>query len=54
MTTLPEPRTLSEVIAWGLGHTPPLVIAEVIVQDEYTHDVLLPFLDGKWLVYDTT
>jgi hypothetical protein len=29
-------------------------IAEVVKQDEYTHDVLVPFRGGLWLVYDTT
>jgi hypothetical protein len=47
-------RTLSEAVAWGLAHTPPLVVADVIVQDEYTHDVLLPYRDGRFIVYDTT
>jgi hypothetical protein len=47
-------RTLSDAVAWGLAHTPPLVIAEVIVQDEYTHDVLLPYRDGRFIVYDAT
>ncbi len=47
-------RTLSDVVAWGLAHTPPLIIADVIVQDEYTHDVLMPYRDGRWLVYDST
>jgi hypothetical protein len=45
--------TLADVILWGLARTPPAVIADVIVHDEYTHDVLLP--DGaRWLVFDTT
>jgi hypothetical protein len=47
-------RTLADAVAWGLAHTPPLVIAEVVTQDEYTHDVVLPYRDGRFLVYDTT
>ncbi len=47
-------RTLSEAVAWGLAHMPPLVVADVIVQDEYTHDVVLPYRDGRFVVYDTT
>lgn len=33
---------------------PPLAIQEIITQDEYTHDVLVPFLEGRYLVYDIT
>jgi len=36
--------------AWAAG----LDIQDVIVQDEYNHDVLLPLKDGRVLVYDTT
>lgn len=46
-------RTLAEVIAWGLAQSPPAQIADVITQDEYTLDVLLPVND-RWIVYDTT
>ena len=47
-------RTLEEVLAWAFAHRPPLTIVEVIVQDEFTHDVVLAFRDGAYLVYDTT
>ena len=40
-------ETLEDVLA--IGHT----IVEVIVQDEYTHDVVTRAPDG-WRVYDTT
>lgn len=29
-------------------------LREVVTQDEYTHDVVLEWTDGRWLVYDTT
>lgn len=47
-------RTLEEVVRWGLSQEPPRMIVEVIPQDEYTHDVVLPWGDGMYLVYDTT
>jgi hypothetical protein len=47
-------RTLADAVAWGLAHTPPLIVADIIVQDEYTYDVVLPYRDGRFLVYDTT
>jgi hypothetical protein len=47
-------RILADVLQWGLVHRPPLVVADVITQDEYTHDVVVPYVDGLFLVYDTT
>jgi hypothetical protein len=47
-------KTLEDVVRWGLLHSPPLLIADVVVQDEYTHDVVLPYRNGAYLVYDTT
>lgn len=47
-------RTLEEVVRWGLAQKPPLLIQDVVVQDEYTHDVVIPYRDGLYLVYDTT
>jgi len=46
--------SLDTVVRWGLATTPPRFIANVVVQDEYTHDVVLPWDDTLWLVYDTT
>jgi hypothetical protein len=40
-------ETLEDVLA--LGHA----VVEVVVQDEYTHDVVTHAPDG-WRVYDTT
>jgi len=47
-------ETLADVVRWGLAREPQLVVAEVVVQDEYTHDVVLPYGGGRFLVYDTT
>ena len=50
--------SLSEVLNWGERQPPgallPQVIADVVVQDEFTHDVIVPWRDGLVLVYDTT
>ena len=55
---LPEQRNLLDVFNWGRGKESgvlaPGVVAEVIVQDEFTHDVIVPWRDGLVLVYDTT
>jgi hypothetical protein len=65
-TTRPEPEmraiealvaaqeTLEDVVRWGLSLSPPRIIADVVVQDEYTHDVVIAHPSGVYLVYDTT
>ena len=49
-------RTLAEVLRWAAAQAPPLAIAEIVTQDEYTHDVVLPAdaTRSLWLAYDTT
>jgi hypothetical protein len=47
-------KTLEDVVRWGLSQNPPRIVASVVVQDEYTHDVVMPHSDGVYLVYDTT
>ena len=32
----------------------PGAIEEIVTQDEFTHDVLIPYHQGRYLVYDTT
>jgi hypothetical protein len=55
---LAEHRSLKDVLDWS-GSQPPgallrQVISSVVIQDEYTHDVIVPWRDGLVLVYDTT
>ena len=51
-------ENLADVMSWAFaaprGTFIPSVVAEVIVQDEFTHDVVVPWRDGLVLVYDTT
>ena len=49
-----EHRGLDDIFAWGRRQSPPVVPADVIKQDEFTHDVLVPLPSGLWLVYGTT
>ena len=49
-----EQRILADVIRWGARCEPPRLVVDVIVQDEYTHDVILDYGGGLHLVYDTT
>jgi hypothetical protein len=46
-------RSLEQVVRWAFSRTPPSEVADVIVQDEFTHDVVLPWR-GMHLVFDTT
>ena len=51
-------QNLGDVMKWSLAHPAGVfmltVIAGVVVQDEFTHDVIVPWRDGLVLVYDTT
>lgn len=47
-------RTLEDVVRWGLAMRPPRLVERVVVQDEYTHDVVLRDPSGVYLVYDCT
>ena len=54
---IPIQENLRDVMRWALsdpGGFIPQVVANVVVQDEFTHDVVVPWRDGLVLVYDTT
>jgi hypothetical protein len=46
-------HTLADVLAWGARQTPRVNVTEIVTQDEYTHDVVLPFAEF-YLSFDTT
>lgn len=47
-------HTMERVAQWVFRHEPTLDIADVLRQDEFTHDVIVPLPDGLTLVYDST
>ena len=51
-------ENLQDVMSWAMSSRPgifiPTVVADVIVQDEFTHDVIVPWRDGLVLEYGTT
>jgi hypothetical protein len=49
-----EHRGIDDIFAWGRQQSPAIVPADVIKQDEFTHDVLVPIPGNRWLVYGTT
>jgi len=52
--TVARHEGLDQIFAWGRSQLPPIHPAEVIKQDEFTHDVLVPLPGDRWLVYGTT
>jgi hypothetical protein len=46
--------TLERVLEWGRAQTPPRRVEEIITQDEFTHDVLVPVDNSQYLAYDVT
>jgi hypothetical protein len=51
-------QNLQDLMSWALADRSdvfaPGVVADVVIQDEYTHDVVVPWGEGLVLVYDTT
>ncbi len=47
-------QILDDVLRWGRRQMPPREIVDVVVQDEFSHDVIFPYEDGLYLVYGTT
>ena len=46
-------HTLADLLAWAARQVPRVEVAEIVTQDEYTHDVVLPFGE-RYLSFDTT
>jgi hypothetical protein len=54
---VPHQENLKDMMAWAFSSPcdfEPTVVVEVVVQDEFSHDVIVPWRDGLVLVYDTT
>lgn len=46
--------TLEKAFRWAVSRTPRIIPDDVIVQDEYSHDVLFRTGEDCFLVFDTT
>lgn len=46
--------TLDQLLRFGFAQRPPWDLADVIVQDEFTHDVIIAGPPPAFLVFDTT
>ena len=49
-----ELQTLEQVFRWAVRREPRLMPADVVIQDEFTHDVIFRAPDGSALVIDAT
>jgi hypothetical protein len=47
-------QSLEQAMRWGLSKDPRITPEDVVVQDEYTHDVLFRTEDNTYLVFDTS
>jgi hypothetical protein len=51
-------RTLDDMLKWALrsdpAHFTPTIVSDVVAQDEFTNDVIVPWRDNLVLVYDST
>lgn len=45
--------SLQDVVRWSFSQTPPRDVTSVVVQDEYSHDVVVPW-GPRYLAFDTT
>ncbi|HEY7395214.1 MAG TPA: hypothetical protein VH559_10225 [Gemmatimonadaceae bacterium] len=48
-----ECYTLAELLTWAARQSPRVHVAEIVTQDEYTHDIVLPY-STIYLSFDTT
>ena len=52
-SAISDHTTLERALHWARTLTPPRGVESVLKQDEYTHDVLIPY-GSRYLVYDTS
>ncbi len=47
-------QTLAGLVPWVFARRPPAEFVEVVVQDEFTHDVIVRVAADLFAVFDTT
>ena len=45
---------MERALAWFFGQLPPLAPEDLIAQDEFSYDLLVPYRNGMYLSYDTS
>lgn len=51
--TIARFTSLQDVVRWSFSQVPPRDVTSVVVQDEYSHDVVVPW-GPRYLAFDTT
>lgn len=51
---LSQHTTLERALGWFFAQLPPLKPADLMAQDEFSYDLLVPLPDGLWLSYETS
>ncbi len=46
--------TLQRALGWFFAQSPPLAPADLVPQDEFSYDLLVPYPGGLYLSYDTS
>jgi hypothetical protein len=47
-------QNLEQAFRWAIAQTPKIMPEDVVIQDEYTHDVLFRAAEDAYVVFDTT
>jgi hypothetical protein len=47
-------RSIKDALDWLMAQVPPLTIADLVTQDEFSHDALTPYPGGLWLAWSVT
>jgi hypothetical protein len=47
-------ETLGQVLRWTLARTPRAEFVNVVIQDEYTHDIIVRVAEGVFAAFDAT
>jgi hypothetical protein len=47
-------HTMERALAWFFAGVPPLAAEEIVAQDEFSYDLLVPYPGGLYLSYDTS
>jgi hypothetical protein len=51
---LTAPETLGQVLRWAHARSPRAEFHDVVIQDEYTHDIVVRVDDRVYAVFDAT
>jgi hypothetical protein len=54
LTELHQIATLKQVLSWSLSQDPPAEFVDVVIQDEYHHDVIVRVADDAYAVFETS